>query len=438
MVDPADIGKGRRGALPPLAAEDHVCEVCQLSYQQVSVEHAVKMIASVPIAVRQAVAAVPTGACRQRPASDVWSVTEYVCHLRDVYATYTIRLHRVRTEHRPALEPMLNDLRAHRFGYNNYDVDAVLGELAATAAGFCDEVDRTRLHDWDRVATRLAGEQRTARWLVRQAMHEGQHHLDDIRRISDAVVSPLPGDWAGWLASWDRQQERLLAGREERFAVMLEVIEDLVGIPRHVLDLACGPGSITIRLLGRFENVASTLVDVDPVLLAIAEGVLGGDRRAQIVSADLADPSWAGMLPADRYDAVLTASSLHWLDEPTVRRVYGDLARLVRPGGVFCNTDLMAPEGIDHIITALGARMKGQPHRDDGEVVWEEWWRLAGADAKLAPLIAERTKRFGVATHPPEFSPPLAWHVDALRAAGFVEAGCVWRNGPAAVLAALR
>jgi hypothetical protein len=37
--------------------------------------------------------------------------------------------------------------------------------------------------DWDRIATRLPGEDRTARWLVRQAMHEGIHHLGDIRRI---------------------------------------------------------------------------------------------------------------------------------------------------------------------------------------------------------------------------------------------------------------
>jgi hypothetical protein len=36
---------------------------------------------------------------------------------------------------------------------------------------------------WDRIATRLPGEDRTARWLVRQAMHEGVHHLGDIRRI---------------------------------------------------------------------------------------------------------------------------------------------------------------------------------------------------------------------------------------------------------------
>jgi len=113
----------------------------------------------------------------------VWSVAEYLCHRRDVYVTFTIRLHRVRAEQQPALEPMFNDLRARRFRYIDCDIDATLDELAAATAGFRDEVARMGEGDWDRVATRLPAEQRTARWLVRQAMHEGVHHLADIQRI---------------------------------------------------------------------------------------------------------------------------------------------------------------------------------------------------------------------------------------------------------------
>jgi hypothetical protein len=108
--------------------------------------------------------------------------------VRDVYVSFTIRLHRVRTEHEPALEPMFNDLRARRFRYNDCDIEATLGELAASTAGFRDEVRRTE--DWDRVGSRLPGERRTARWLVRQAMHEGVHHLADIRIFGSELVVP--------------------------------------------------------------------------------------------------------------------------------------------------------------------------------------------------------------------------------------------------------
>lgn len=129
--------------LPPLAAEDHACDVCALVYPQIRIDDAVNVIAGLPGAVREAVSAIPPGMRRARPGPDVWSVSEYVCHLRDVYVTFTIRLHRIRTEHRPALEPMFNDLRARRFRYNDCDLAATLDELAAAAAGFRDEVART-------------------------------------------------------------------------------------------------------------------------------------------------------------------------------------------------------------------------------------------------------------------------------------------------------
>ncbi|MGH3966625.1 MAG: DinB family protein [Mycobacterium sp.] len=173
----------RHEPLPPLAAEDHTCDACALVYAEITIDDAVSAIGALPAVVRQAVGAITPEVHRRRPGPQVWSVAEYVCHLRDVYMTFTIRLHRTRTEDRPALEPMLNDLRARRFHYNDCDLAATLDELAAAASGFCDEVARAAAQDWDRVATRLPGEQRTARWLVRQAMHEGVHHLGDIRRI---------------------------------------------------------------------------------------------------------------------------------------------------------------------------------------------------------------------------------------------------------------
>lgn len=175
-------------SLPPLAAEDHVCDSCSVAYLGTGIDEAVAVIAELPGAVADAIGAIAPEARRLRPAPDVWSVAEYLCHLRDVYVSFTIRLHRVRTEHEPALEPMFNDLRARRFRYNDCDIEATLHELAAATAGFRDEVRRTE--DWDRAGTRLPGERRTARWLVRQAMHEGVHHLADIRRFGSELVVP--------------------------------------------------------------------------------------------------------------------------------------------------------------------------------------------------------------------------------------------------------
>jgi hypothetical protein len=173
----------REAHLPPLAEEDHVCPSCDVSFLALTVDDARGLAAAVPARTREAVLAIDRSRWHGRPEPDVWSVAEYVCHLRDVAVAFTIRLHRTRTEDRPALEPVYNDLRARRFRYDRHDVEAVLDELDLVTPGLLDEAARYTESDWDRVATRLPHEQRTGRWLLRQAAHEGVHHVRDIAAV---------------------------------------------------------------------------------------------------------------------------------------------------------------------------------------------------------------------------------------------------------------
>src|SRR5919106_3226791 len=129
--------------------------------------------------------------------------------------------------------------------------------------------------------------------------------------MTDADTTTTTADWQAWQKSWDRQQEWYLPDREERFRIMLDMVEALVGTAPRVLDLACGTGTITARLLARFPEATSTGVDLDPALLAIAEGTFAGDERVTFATADLKNPDWPAGLPYDSYDAVLTATALH-------------------------------------------------------------------------------------------------------------------------------
>jgi DinB family protein len=182
-------GAPARQALPPLSPEDHVCDACAFDFAAIDVPDALAAITSLPLQVRSAVAVASDIALRRRPAPDVWSAMEYVCHLRDVYATYTIRLHRVRTEDSPAVEPMFSDLRAIRFRYAQLPLLPVLDELESHIAGFRDEAATLAPQDWRRTVSRRPEELRTARWLVRQALHEGRHHLADIREVLQSADS---------------------------------------------------------------------------------------------------------------------------------------------------------------------------------------------------------------------------------------------------------
>ncbi|MFI5667340.1 class I SAM-dependent methyltransferase [Streptomyces sp. NPDC051704] len=245
-------------------------------------------------------------------------------------------------------------------------------------------------------------------------------------------------DWQAWQESWDRQQEWYMPDREERFRVMLDMVEALVGPTPRVLDLACGTGSITDRVFRRFPESTSTGVDLDPALLTIARGHFDGDSRVTFVTADLKDPDWASALPYDTYDAVLTATALHWLHSPQLAVLYGQLAPLLREGGVFMNADHMP----DAATPRLNAAERAHRHaamdraRAAGALDWADWWALAAAD----PVLAEPTKRryeiYG--EHADGDTPDDAWHVRTLREAGFAEARTVWRSPSDALVLGLK
>ncbi|MFF4756006.1 class I SAM-dependent methyltransferase [Streptomyces sp. NPDC002514] len=215
--------------------------------------------------------------------------------------------------------------------------------------------------------------------------------------MTDAHAVTTGADWRAWQESWDRQQEWYMPDREERFTIMLDMVESCVGTAPRVLDLACGTGSITARLLKRFPQAVSTGVDLDPALLAIAEGTFAGDARVSLVTADLKDPQWPALLPYDSYDAVLTATALHWLHSDPLAALYGRVADLVRDGGVFMNADHM----IDDTTPRINAAERAQRHarmdqaKNAGALDWAEWWQLAANDPVLAGPTARRYEIYG-------------------------------------------
>ncbi|MBM4793554.1 class I SAM-dependent methyltransferase [Streptomyces sioyaensis] len=253
--------------------------------------------------------------------------------------------------------------------------------------------------------------------------------------MTETVVG---ADWQAWQHSWDRQQEWYLPDREERFRVMLDMVEALVGPAPRVLDLACGTGSISDRLLQRFPGAESVGVDLDPALLAIAEGYFSGERRVRFVRADLKDPEWTAKLPHASYDAVLTATALHWLHSGELRGLYGQLGGLVRDGGVFMNADRMPDEATPRINAADRAfrHARRDAAKAAGAVDWAEWWQLAAADPRLAAPTAERFEIFG--EHADGDTPSAAWHAQVLRESGFAEARTVWSSPTDALVLGLK
>lgn len=254
--------------------------------------------------------------------------------------------------------------------------------------------------------------------------------------VQPSVTTP---EWAEeWQRSWDRLEEAYVPDRELRISALLDVVDASADSSSlTVVDLACGTGTITCRLLDRLPEARSIAVDVDPVLLTIASATFADDRRVRLVWADLRDRAWIEAMPEGQVDAVLTATALHWLPEDDVRRVYRDLARLVRQGGMVAHAEEMPFLGLPRLAAALEYR-RSTGARVEGTATWEAWWEHAALDPALQMATAQRRAVFPKSYPAEEFSPPAEWHIAALTDAGFAEAGVVWRSGTGAVVAAVR
>jgi len=240
---------------------------------------------------------------------------------------------------------------------------------------------------------------------------------------------------ARWLQRWDAQQEGYLPDREERFEVLVDLVEAVAGPRPRVVDLACGPASLATRMLARLPDAEVVGVDTDPVLLALARST--ASPGLTLVDADLREPGWAGHLPAGPYDAVVSTTALHWLHEPDLRQVYAACAGLLRPGGLLVNGDHLRAHGSPRLVElALGLdQRRAERHAVQAED-WAAWWSAVRQDRELGDALAERDRR--AFDHPERSETSREVHERALRDAGFSEVDVLWRKGTDTVLAALR
>jgi SAM-dependent methyltransferase len=261
-----------------------------------------------------------------------------------------------------------------------------------------------------------------------------------------STTSPPDFDAQQWLQRWEAQQQRHLPLREERFAAIGDVVEAFSHDTTSplLLDLGCGPGSLSTRLLQRLPAAHAVAVDADPLLLAIGRQALGDlQGRLHLVDADLRTPEWPQALPQPtaRFDAVVSTTALHWLTPEQLRSLLRQVHALLRSGGVFVNGDHIAYDpaeqprilqALDHLKRRRRALGQAQP----GET-WEQWWLAVESDPGLAALVAERNARWGDHPAADQALTLREWR-EALHQAGFTDVATTWQMLDDRVLVAVR
>ena len=246
--------------------------------------------------------------------------------------------------------------------------------------------------------------------------------------------------------SWDHQQQFHIPDREDRFEVILGVLERVLPPRPRVLDLGCGTGSLSERVLKRFPWARVWAFDYDPVLLRLGrEGVGKAGGRLTWVEGDLRRPGWTRALAPGRYDAAVTTTALHWLTRTELSRLFHEMAGILRRGSAFLNGDGMPfdypPSPAQHPqITRIARSIRAEnslARPPKGVLEWEAWWKNLERVPELARELALRRLRYPRA-HEVVPPPSASWQLRELKKAGFREAAVIWQQMTNTVLLGLR
>ena len=218
--------------------------------------------------------------------------------------------------------------------------------------------------------------------------------------------------WGAKAAEYDDFIRRVVPRYDEMIERLLDTMPTA---PRSILELGCGTGNVSLRLLQSAPSATLTLVDAAPEMLELT--------RARIAATD---PVAAGrtrfvearfeQLPDEpaSYDAVVSCISLHHVAD--LAPVYRSLRSCLRPGGALCLAD-----GYSTANPALHAQHLAR---------WHAFWHQPG-NLSEEEIVSVRTH---VEQHDHYYD--LESHFALLRAAGFAAPDCVWRDGLFAVVTA--
>jgi tRNA (cmo5U34)-methyltransferase len=220
--------------------------------------------------------------------------------------------------------------------------------------------------------------------------------VDEIRRRFDADVERFANLDTGQSATVDAP----LA-----MALVAQAAAAVTPQARHILDVGCGAGNYTLKLLERLPDLDVTLIDLSQPMLDRATERVGratsGSVRA--VQGDIREVE----LTAQGFDMVLAAAVLHHLrTDSEWRAVFMAFHRALRPGGSVWVFDL-----VESSIPAVQQLM----------------WRRYGEYLTRLKDDAYRDHVFAYVER--EDTPrPLLFQLDLLREVGFARVDVLHKN----------
>lgn len=117
---------------------------------------------------------------QERPSKDVWSATEYACHVRDVFDLFERRLQLMRDQHDPEFANWDQNVTAVEDDYASQDPATVLVQLLVAGNSVAAAFDTVGLDEHARTGRRSNGSVFTIATFGQYFWHDVFHHLHDV------------------------------------------------------------------------------------------------------------------------------------------------------------------------------------------------------------------------------------------------------------------
>ena len=213
-------------------------------------------------------------------------------------------------------------------------------------------------------------------------------------------------------SDYDAPRRRLIPCFDAFYGAAIELIAEWGPPPGALLlDLGAGTGLLAALVRGAFPGIRIDLVDVAPAMLELARRRFAGQADVTVTVADYGMAELGGP-----YDLIVSALSIHHLDDAAKRRLFTRSLAALRPGGLFVNAEQ---------VLAPTPELERRAHAR-----WRRQALALGAEAATVAAAEERMRHDRCAS----LEDQLAW----LRAAGFAEVDCAFKQWRFAVYSGRR
>lgn len=195
----------------------------------------------------------------------------------------------------------------------------------------------------------------------------------------------------------------------------------------RILDIGCGDGVLLETVLSVHPHAHGVGVDGSADMLAAARERFTKlpTNAPTFVEADFESPAWVEALPRKQFDIIVSGFAIHHSPDDRKRAIYREIFDLLRPGGLFVNTEHVAS------VSSIGEALFERTYAELQHAFRAERGDKATLDAVLHEVHTCPAK---AANKLVLVETQLNW----LREIGFVDVDCFWKWYELAVFAGFR